>query len=187
MAQTATPLLGFIGHSNSGKTTLVTALINRLTKFGLRIGAVKHHRHRFEIDREGKDSWRFARAGAQKTLLAGPSQTALIEQTAAERPLTELAAEYLSGLDLVLVEGFKLAAIPKIELWRPELGQPLLTRGESFDPALVAFVSTWQPGTPPPPRCPDFPEIGVPLFAPDEIGPLTEFICRRFALRPEKR
>ncbi|NPA25630.1 MAG: molybdopterin-guanine dinucleotide biosynthesis protein B [Deltaproteobacteria bacterium] len=168
----STPLVGFVGYSDSGKTTLVTALIAHLSELGFRVGAVKHHRRTFDIDHEGKDSWRFTRAGARKTIITGPRQTALVETTEEQRPLDELAEEYLKGLDLILVEGFKLAAIPKIEIQRAELGRPLLCREERHDPDLIAVVS-------------DRPlQLDVPVFLPDDISGLAAFICRHFDLRP---
>ncbi len=166
------PLVGFVGYSDSGKTTLVTALIAHLSQQGWRIGAVKHHRHTFEIDHEGKDSWRFTRAGARKTIITGPRQTALVERTEEQRPLDELANEYLKGLDLILVEGFKLATIPKIEVQRAELGRPLFCREENHDPDLIAVVSDRRL------------ELDVPVFLRGDIPGLADFICHHFNLRP---
>jgi molybdopterin-guanine dinucleotide biosynthesis protein MobB len=169
------PFLGFVGWSDSGKTTLVTSLIHSLSATGLEIGAVKHHHKNFDIDHKGKDSWRFSAAGARKTVITSPQQTALIERTAKQRSLQELAAAYLGDLDLVLVEGFKLAAIPKIEVQRPGLNRPLITRHESYDPHLIAVVSDCRH------------KLDVPCFAPDEIRELTAFICRKFQLHPDGR
>ena len=164
------PLLGFIGNSNSGKTTLLIALIADLTAEGLMIGAVKHHHRSFTIDHEGKDSQRFTAAGARKTVITGPEQTALVEQTAKQLPLEDLAATYLQDLDLILVEGFKKIEIPKIEVQRRALNLPLLSRGTNPDPNLIAVISD-QPQT-----------LDVPLFAPDEISAISTFICHHFAL-----
>jgi molybdopterin-guanine dinucleotide biosynthesis protein MobB len=171
-----TPLLGFVGYSDSGKTTLLTALIAHFHTQGFKIGAVKHHRRAFDIDHEGKDSWRFTRAGAQKTIITGPHQTALVEQTPGQRPLEELVDKYMTGLDLIIVEGFKLAAIPKIEIQRTALGRPLLTRDENHDPNLIAVVSDS-------PR-----ELDVPRFSPDAVSELATFICSYFGLtRPTRQ
>ena len=164
------PLLGFIGNSNSGKTTLLTTLITHLTTSGFKVGAVKHHHRVFTIDHEGKDSQRFAAAGARKTIITGPKQTALIEQTSEQLPLDELARLYLQDLDLILVEGFKQNPIPKIEVQRQALGLPLLSRGDHHDPNLIAVVSD-QSQT-----------LDVPLFTPQDISAITTFICRYFDL-----
>ena len=164
------PLLGFIGNSNSGKTTLLTALIAHLTAAGFKIGAVKHHHRSFTIDHEGKDSQRFTAAGARKTIITGPQQTALIEQTSKQLSLDDLAATYLNDLDLILVEGFKQIKIPKIEVQRRALDLPLLSRGAYHDPNLIAVISDQvQP-------------LDVPLFAPHEIPAISAFICRHFTL-----
>ena len=164
------PLLGFIGNSNSGKTTLLTALIAHLTTTGLKVGAVKHHHRSFTVDHEGKDSQRFTAAGARKTIITGPEQTALIEQTSKQLPLEDLAAIYLQDLDLILVEGFKQSPIPKIEIQRQALGLPLLSRGTYHDPNLIAVVSD------------QVQLLDVPLFAPHDISAISAFICRHFTL-----
>ncbi len=164
------PLLGFIGNSNSGKTTLLTALIAHLTGTGLKVGAVKHHHRSFTIDHQGKDSQRFTAAGARKTIITGPEQTALIEQTSKQLPLDDLAATYLQDLDLILVEGFKKNQIPKIEIQRQALDLPLLSRGDFNDPNLIAIISDKAQ------------ELDVPLFDPHDISTISTFICRHFAL-----
>jgi len=164
------PLLGFIGHSNSGKTTLLTALITALTATGLRIGAVKHHHRSFTIDHEGKDSQRFTAAGAQKTIITGPEQTALIETTPTQTPLDQLTTNYLQDLDLIIVEGFKQNQIPKIEVQRQALNLTLISRGTYNDPNLIAVVSDQEQ------------TLNVPLFAPDEISAISAFICDHFKL-----
>ncbi len=166
---TKTPILGFIGHSNSGKTTLLTRIIRQLTESGLRIGAVKHHHRIFTIDHEGKDSQRFTAAGAQKTIITGPRQTALIEQTRAQIPLNLLAEKYLNDLDLIIVEGFKQNAIPKIEVQRRELDLPLISlSAEHRDPNLIAIVSN------------DRPPFELPRFNFEQISAICTFICNYF-------
>ena len=167
---TNTPILGFIGNSNSGKTTLLTALIAHLSATGLKIGAVKHHHRSFTVDHEGKDSQRFTMAGARKTIITGPKQTALIEQTSKQLPLDDLAATYLNDLDLILVEGFKQIQIPKIEVQRQALKLPLLSRGALHDPNLIAVISDQTQ------------VLDVPLFAPHDIVAISAFICHHFAL-----
>ncbi len=165
-----TPILGFIGNSNSGKTTILTTLIAALTTQGLKLGAVKHHHRSFDIDHEGKDSQRFTLAGAQKTVITGPEQTALIEQTHEQLSLNELTSTYLQDLDLILVEGFKKNQIPKIEVQRQALDLPLLSRGNYYDPNLIAVISD-QPQ-----------KLDVPLFKPQDTAAIITFICKYFVL-----
>ncbi len=166
---TTTPILGFIGPSNSGKTTLLTKIIQQLTASGLNIGAVKHHHRTFSIDHEGKDSQRFTAAGARKTIITGPHQTALVEQTPEQIPLELLATKYLDDLDLIIVEGFKQNPIPKIEVQRQELNLPLISLSDTHcDPNLIAVISNGQP------------TLDLPLFDLDQISEICTFICRHF-------
>lgn len=124
------PLLGFAAYSGTGKTTLLTQLLPRLTQQGLRVGVVKHAHHSFDLDQPGKDSHALRRAGARQICIASSQRIAWIkerERTDAEPGLREaLDALDPGALDLVLVEGFKQEAFPKIELHRPSLGRPLL-------------------------------------------------------------
>lgn len=173
---TNTPILGFIGHSNSGKTTLLTKIINHLTTSGLNLGAIKHHHRTFTIDYEGKDSQRFTAAGAQKTIITGPQQTALIEQSSEQIPLEQLAKTYLNNLDLILVEGFKQNLIPKIEIQRCELKLPLISRSENYyDPNLIAVISDLEQ------------EFDVPRFNPNQVVEICTFICKFFEISPPQQ
>ena len=124
------PLLGFCAFSGTGKTTLLTQLLPLLRHEGVHVGMIKHAHHSFDIDHPGKDSYKLRKAGAEQMLVASRHRIALIIETGDlhEEPVLEDALAVLSPekLDLVLVEGFKQAAIPKIELHRPSLGKPLL-------------------------------------------------------------
>lgn len=135
------PAIAFIARSGTGKTTLVEALIAELTARGRRVGALKHDAHRFEIDRPGKDSRRFTEAGAEVMVLASADTVAVVKKTAQPEKLDNILQKWFNGLDLVLVEGYKTSDLPKIEIQRAVLAQPLLSRGERHDPNLVAVVS----------------------------------------------
>lgn len=121
------PLLGFAASSGTGKTTLLTKLIPLLNEKGIRLAIIKHSHHNVEIDNPNKDSYKLRKAGAQQTIIASPKRTSIImeypEQNDAslEQNLRHLKTEIL---DLVLVEGFKFAEIPKIELHRKTLNKP---------------------------------------------------------------
>lgn len=142
------PLLGFCAYgSGSGKTTLLTKLIPLLTAHGLRISVIKHAHHSFDIDHPGKDSYRLREAGAVQMLLGSRHRWALMTELArtphndgqAEPGLAQLLAQLDTALtDLVLVEGFKSEAIPKIEIYRPALNNPLLAE---HDPHIIAVAS----------------------------------------------
>jgi len=110
------PILSIVGKSNSGKTTLIENIIPRLTAKGYRIATIKHNRHGFDIDHEGKDSWRHKKAGACMTVIASPSQVAVVQDTDRDYGINELVDRYIRDADLILVEGFKDNPFPKIEV-----------------------------------------------------------------------
>ncbi|WP_218762719.1 bifunctional molybdopterin-guanine dinucleotide biosynthesis adaptor protein MobB/molybdopterin molybdotransferase MoeA [Vibrio cholerae] len=122
------PLLGFAAYSGTGKTTLLEALLPKLTAAGLRIGLLKHAHHDFDVDKPGKDSYRLRKAGASQMLIASRNRHALMTET----PDVEAEFDYLltrfdaEKLDVILVEGCKNIAFPKIELHRAEVGKPWL-------------------------------------------------------------
>lgn len=122
-------VLGIAAFSGTGKTTLLTKLLPILKSHGLRIGMIKHAHHSFEIDKPGKDSHELRKAGAEQMLIASRNRWALMVETdpPAEprlRPLLQHLGR--EALDIILVEGFKHERFPKIELYRPSLGHPLL-------------------------------------------------------------
>lgn len=124
------PMLGFVAYSGSGKTTLLEKLIPVLRNRGLRIALIKHAHHDFDIDIPGKDSYRLRKAGASQVMVASARRWALVNEndtTQAEPRLGELLTHLDSSqFDLLLIEGFKHEAYPKIELWRTALDKPLL-------------------------------------------------------------
>ncbi|EIZ9932204.1 bifunctional molybdopterin-guanine dinucleotide biosynthesis adaptor protein MobB/molybdopterin molybdotransferase MoeA [Vibrio parahaemolyticus] len=134
------PILGFAAYSGTGKTTLLEALLPKLTEAGLRIGILKHAHHNFDVDKPGKDSYRLRKAGASQMLIASRNRYALMTET----PEAEAEFEYLltrfdeDKLDVVLVEGCKNIAFPKIELHREEVGKPWLY---PHDDNIIAIAS----------------------------------------------
>ncbi|HHG3572099.1 TPA: bifunctional molybdopterin-guanine dinucleotide biosynthesis adaptor protein MobB/molybdopterin molybdotransferase MoeA [Vibrio parahaemolyticus] len=134
------PILGFAAYSGTGKTTLLEALLPKLTEAGLRIGMLKHAHHNFDVDKPGKDSYRLRKAGASQMLIASRNRYALMTET----PEAEAEFEYLltrfdeDKLDVVLVEGCKNIAFPKIELHREEVGKPWLY---PHDENIIAIAS----------------------------------------------
>ncbi len=132
-------VLGFAGYSGSGKTTLLEKVIPVLTEHGLKISVIKHAHHDFDIDRPGKDSFRHREAGAHEVLIASGHRWALMHELRQEsEPSLEDLCARLSPCDLVLVEGYKFSAIPKLEVHRSTTGHPLLYER---DPAIVAVVT----------------------------------------------
>lgn len=132
-------VFGFAGWSGSGKTTLIEKLIPRFVNAGLRVSLVKHAHHTFDVDQPGKDSYRHRHAGAGEVLVTSSRRWVLMHELrgAAEPPFDE-ALKRLSPCDLVIVEGFKRAAIPKLEVWRRATGEPLLHPNDSH---IVAVAS----------------------------------------------
>jgi molybdopterin-guanine dinucleotide biosynthesis protein MobB len=123
------PVLGFAAFSGTGKTTLLKQLIPLLAARGVRVGVIKHAHHNFDIDKPGKDSFELRKAGAHQMLIASSQRQALMTEnsTPQEPRLDDLITRLDRGkLDLVLVEGFRQAPFPKIELHRQALGKTLL-------------------------------------------------------------
>jgi len=132
-------IFGFAGWSGSGKTTLVEKLIPRFTQRGLRISLIKHAHHNFDVDTPGKDSWRHRQAGATEILVTSSRRWVLMhELRGAQEPSFDEQIKHFSPCDLLLVEGFKFAPIPKLEVWRKETGEALL---HPNDPHIVAIAA----------------------------------------------
>ncbi len=133
------PVFGVAGWSGSGKTTLIEKMLPLLTARGLRVATVKHTHKDFDFDKPGKDSWRHRQAGADEVMIAAPKQWTLVHQVQdhAETGLAHLLSR-MSVSDLVLVEGFKREAIPKLEVHRAVLGKSLIA---PEDPHIVAIAS----------------------------------------------
>jgi molybdopterin-guanine dinucleotide biosynthesis protein B len=130
---------GFAGWSGSGKTTLIEKLIPRLAGRGLRVSLIKHAHHSFDVDTPGKDSHRHRQAGAGEILVTSSRRWVLMhELRGAQEPSFDEQVKRLSPCDVLLVEGFKFAPIPKLEVWRKETGEALL---HPNDPHIVALAT----------------------------------------------
>jgi molybdopterin-guanine dinucleotide biosynthesis protein B len=165
-------VFGFAGWSGSGKTTLIEALVPRLTARGARVSLIKHAHHEFDLDQPGKDSWRHRHAGCTEVLVSSAVRWALMHELRGDPELTlAQALERLSPCDLVLVEGYKRAPIPKLEVWRPSVGKPELHPG---DPAIVA-IATDTPGSV---------RTEVPVFGLNAYDEIATFVWDRASARP---
>ncbi|MDE2089150.1 MAG: molybdopterin-guanine dinucleotide biosynthesis protein B [Gammaproteobacteria bacterium] len=141
MNQARVPVLGFAAYSGVGKTTLLVKLLALFQARGLRVGVIKHAHHDFDVDHPGKDSYELRKAGAGQVLVASRRRWALMAENEppAEPRLNDLLGRLdQSVLDLVLVEGFRHEAFPKIELHRPGLGHPVLF---TEDTSIIAVAS----------------------------------------------
>ncbi len=136
------PLLGFAAFSGTGKTTLLSKVLPILKSQGIRVGVLKHAHHTFDIDHPGKDSYTLRHAGASQMLIASSKRWALMTETPDNNQAPDLNEMLLqldqSQLDLILIEGFKGEAFPKIELHRKSLGKPLL---HSSDRDIIAIAT----------------------------------------------
>jgi molybdopterin-guanine dinucleotide biosynthesis protein B len=162
-------IFGLAGWSGSGKTTLLTRLIPALVARGVTVSTIKHAHHHFDIDQPGKDSWKHRQAGASEVLISSAARWALMhEHRGAREPgLGELLA-HMTQVDLVMVEGFKADAFPKLEIHRPALGKPLLYPD---DPDIVAVATdAMLPGLP------------LPRLALDDVAAIASFILAQCAL-----
>ncbi|HET9763071.1 MAG TPA: molybdopterin-guanine dinucleotide biosynthesis protein B [Casimicrobiaceae bacterium] len=132
-------VLGFAGWSGSGKTTLIEQLIPRFVARGLTVSLVKHAHHEFDLDQPGKDSFRHREAGCREVLVTSAVRWALQHELRGQPELTlDDALQRLSPCDLALVEGFKAAPVPKLEVYRASVGKPLL---HPHDPKIVAVAT----------------------------------------------
>jgi molybdopterin-guanine dinucleotide biosynthesis protein B len=161
-------VIGIAGFSGSGKTTLIEKLIPIFTRDGLRVSLVKHAHHEFDVDQPGKDSWRHRHAGCSEVLISSSKRWALMHELrgAPEAPLAEIL-KHLSPCDLVIVEGYKSADIPKVEVHRRAATAPLL---HPDDPRVVA-VATDEPL-----------ETALPQFGLDDAEDVARFIVRHLGL-----
>ena len=145
-------IFGLAGWSGSGKTTLMTALIPELVSRGITVSTLKHAHHAFDVDQPGKDSWRHRQAGAREVMISSQNRWALMhELRGAPEPEFDELVRRMSPVDLLLVEGFKRHPHPKIEVYRPSLGKPLLHPEDSMvvavasDEALRGLTLPWLP------------------------------------------
>ena len=165
------PVVGFAGYRGSGKTTLATGVVRALTEAGVRVSAVKHAHHAFDVDQPGKDSYELRRAGAVQTLVGSRDRWALVTEVGAAREptLDELVDRLdFESVDIVLVEGFKHAEVPKIAVRRDE-DAPFVD-----DPFVVAVAIPGADGG----EAPGAPAISrLDLDRPDLVA---RFIVERF-------
>lgn len=165
----AIPILCFVGRSNSGKTTLIERVIPELVRVGYRVATIKHAGHGFNLDTEGKDSWRQKRAGASTVIVLSKGSLAMFSDVPEEIKVEDLRDRFLDHrIDLIIAEGWKSEGYPKIVVVRDQVGEvPVSLQG------LLAVVSN-KPV-----------EMPVPVFDPDDVPNLTALIIRHFPKRPE--
>jgi molybdopterin-guanine dinucleotide biosynthesis adapter protein len=164
------PVIAFVGKPDCGKTTLLEKLIPELRRRGYKIGTIKHHVHEFVMDREGKDTWRHKRAGARVVALSSPTGLGLVRDNDRDPAVAELLDRYFFDVDLVLAEGYKHSALPKIEVYRANL----------YPTPLAGRDETWQALVGDRPARDELPWFGLA-----DIAGLADFIVGRFLVRAE--
>ena len=155
------PVVAFSAWSGTGKTTIIEKLITELKSRGLSVAAIKHDAHDFEIDKEGKDSWRFTAAGASVTAVSSGSKTALIMQR--KLCLSDII-DMISDVDIILAEGFNSENIPAIGISRSQTG-----KGFRQPPGKYIALVTDEPVT-----------SNKPVFSLDDTRGLADFIINFF-------
>ena len=172
---TKIPIVSIVGKSGSGKTTLIEKIIPELVRGGWRVATIKHSRRGFDIDREGKDTWRHRKAGARMTVMASPGQIAVIEtpdkESDKDPDMGALRDRFIHDVDIVLSEGFKGNEYPKIEVFRAAMKREMLCAKEDN---LIAVAS-------------DMPmDIDVPRFDLDDAEGIARLIIDLFLSAPRE-
>lgn len=156
------PIVSIVGRSKTGKTTLVVKLIPLLKARGIRVATIKHHHLDFEIDIEGKDTYRHRKAGAVLTMIISPGTVAMVKDVEEEPTLQQIVDRFVDDVDLIIVEGYKREPLPKIEVYSAR-EEPPATLG---DPNLLAVVSDTPITT------------SVPVFKRDDAQSVADLIAR---------
>ena len=164
-------VIGIVGWSGSGKTSLVVQVLPILREHGLRVSTMKHAHHRFDVDKPGKDSFRHREAGASEVLVVTSSRWVLMHESREEpEPSIESLIERMTPVDLLLIEGFKTHHHPKIEIYRQTEGKPQLC---PQDPGIVAVASD-RP----------LPRLTIPQLDLNDPRAIAEFIMVHTGLSP---
>jgi molybdopterin-guanine dinucleotide biosynthesis protein B len=164
----AVPIVCFVGRSNSGKTTLIERVIPELVRAGYKVATVKHAGHGFDLDTEGKDSWRHKRAGASSVLVLSKGSMAMFADVSDQMNVEEVRDRFLDHTyDLIIAEGWKYEGYPKIVIVRDQIGEiPVSMEG------LLAVVS-------------DKPvDLSVPRFGLNDVAGVAALIIKQFPRSP---
>lgn len=163
----AVPIVCFVGRSNSGKTTFIERVIPELVRAGYKVATVKHAGHGFDLDTEGKDSWRHKQAGASSVVILSKGSMAMFADVSDQMSVEDVRDRFLDdSYDLIIAEGWKHEGFPKIVIIREQVGEiPISTEG------LLAVVSDKQVN------------LNVPVFALDDVPAVASLIMKHFPRR----
>ncbi|WP_010238544.1 molybdopterin-guanine dinucleotide biosynthesis protein B [Clostridium arbusti] len=157
--------------SDMGKTTLIEGLISIFKRRGYNIGVLKYDVKRFEIDREGKDSYRFTKAGADTMIIASSNKLAIVQRIEEEHSIEDVINRF-ENMDLIIVEGFKSRGYPQIEIHRKDRTSKLLIRDSSFDSSNIIAVATDE----------NLPDIELPQLDLNNVDKVADFIENRLII-----
>lgn len=161
-------IYGIVGWKNAGKTGLMERLVTEITGRGISVSTVKHAHHSFDVDHPGKDSYRHRVAGATEVLLSSRNRVALMHELRdVDEPTLEALLARLSPVDLVLIEGYKRDAHPKVEAHRTETGNPLIAPGDDTIRAVASDVTL---------------ELDRPIFDLNDTVAIADFILSEVGL-----
>jgi molybdopterin-guanine dinucleotide biosynthesis protein B len=158
------PVISFVGRHNSGKTTVLEKVIRGLKGKGYKVAVIKHHKGDFSLDIPGKDTWRLAEAGSDVVAISSPLKTAVIRQPDEELSLDCIKEMVWDGMDIVISEGYKFDNKPKIEVFRSEVSDKIL----SDEKDLVALVTDRK-----------F-DIAIPQFSLDDTEGIVDLIIDKY-------
>ncbi|MEO5956092.1 MAG: molybdopterin-guanine dinucleotide biosynthesis protein B [Nitrospiraceae bacterium] len=158
------PIVSFVGRSNSGKTTLIERVIPELVRAGYKVATVKHAGHGFDLDTEGKDSWRHKRAGASSVMVLSKGSMAMFADVSDQMTVEEVRDRFLDHTyDLIIAEGWKHEGYPKIVIVREQVGEISVSTD-----GLLAVVSDRQI------------DLSVPVFGLDDVVGVAALIMKQF-------
>ncbi|MCJ7763554.1 MAG: molybdopterin-guanine dinucleotide biosynthesis protein B [Dehalococcoidales bacterium] len=158
------PVISVVGRSNVGKTTFLEKVVKELKSRGYRMAVVKHDSHSFDIDHPGKDSWRLTQAGADVVAISSADKMAMVKRPARELTLDQLTGIVMNGVDIIITEGYKGADKPKIEVFRSDISDRILSQEQD----LLALVTDKH-----------F-DLDVPQFTADDANGIVDLIIERF-------
>ncbi len=154
----------FVGRSNSGKTTLIERLLLELTGVGYRVATIKHAGHGFDLDTEGKDSWRHKRAGASQVVILSKGSLAMFTDVSEELPVEEIRTRFINDdIDLIIAEGWKSEGFPKVVVVREELKEVDVSLSGLIAVASIKPI-----------------DVNVPWFDRDDVQGLAQLIISKF-------
>ncbi|MBF0303552.1 MAG: molybdopterin-guanine dinucleotide biosynthesis protein B [Desulfamplus sp.] len=161
------PVISIISKKRSGKTTFIVKLIQTLKNRGYRVGTLKHDTHGFDIDHEGKDTYKHKQAGSDTVVISSPWKISVIKDVCVELTVDNIVASFFMDVDIVITEGYKKANKPQIEIFRSSAHQfPIYSKGETTP--LVAMASDIKI------------DMDVPVYNINDVKGVADLIENRF-------